>query len=48
MTPKGKRNISKALKGNSKLSEAIRQLHARRIASGEDAKIREKIKATHE
>lgn len=38
--------ISKSLKGNVKLSNAVKLIHARRLASGEDALIREKIKNT--
>lgn len=38
--------ISNSLKGNEKLRAAMRAVHARRIASGEDRLIREKIHRT--
>ena len=43
---KARMAISKSLKGNEKLKEAMRKVHANRLMSGEDAKIREKIKQT--
>jgi hypothetical protein len=46
MTPERRANISKALKGNVKLSEAMKKMHARRLASGEDIVVRKKIRAT--
>jgi hypothetical protein len=46
MTPEKRAAISASLKGNPRLREAIKRVHARRIASGEDAAIRAKIRAT--
>lgn len=41
-----RKKISESLKGNLKLKQAIKDIHARRIASGDDARIREKIRKT--
>jgi hypothetical protein len=46
MTPETRLKISKSLKGSVKLSEAIKRVHSKRLANGEDAKMRDKIKAT--
>ena len=46
ITEKRRSAISKALKGNLKLKESMKVVHQRRIASGEDALIRDKIKKT--
>lgn len=45
-SPETRAKISAALKGNKTLSEAVKSIHQRRIASGEDAIIREKIRQT--
>lgn len=39
-------SISRSLRGNPKLIEAIKRIHAKRKASGEDARIRQKIRQT--
>lgn len=45
-TPEVTAKRSASLKGSEALREAVRKIHARRIASGEDAAIRAKIRAT--
>jgi len=44
--PETKARIAASLKGNENLKAAMRKVHAERIASGEDGKIRQKIRAT--
>jgi hypothetical protein len=48
MDSERREKISKALKGNMRLKQAMKNVHARRIASGEDSAIREKIRKTRE
>ena len=45
-TPEVRAKRSASLRGNEALKDAVRKIHARRIASGEDALIRAKIRAT--